>query len=89
MVTVTVLRPFRDFSKRCDRNAGDTFTATEERARQIDAKLPGYITYSVEMDEPNLAEMTVAQLRSVAKERGVKLAAGAKKAEILDALSKE
>jgi len=88
MATVTVLKPFRDFAERCDRVEGETFEATEERARQIDAKLPGYIAYVIN-EEVDLSKMTVAQLRGLAEDRGVNLPVGAKKAEIIDALTRE
>lgn len=47
MVTVLVLKPFRDLKEpdrsRRDRKPGDTFEATEKRFAEISAKLPGYV----------------------------------------------
>lgn len=85
MTTVTVLKPFRDFAKHRDRVVGETFKTTEERARQIDAKLPGYIAYVVE-EKVDLSEMTVAQLKELAAERGVCVPRAAKKAQIIELL---
>lgn len=85
MTTVTVLKPFRDFAKHRDRVVGETFKATEERARQIDAKLPGYIAYVVE-ESVDLSKMTVAQLKELAAERGIEVPSGAKKAQLVSLL---
>lgn len=96
MVLVTVLRRFRDFVAKCDRNVGDKFAATEKRAEYIDAKLPGYITFEpIEPDvadatepesEPeraDLSKLTVATLKTLAKERGIDVPKSAKKAQIV------
>lgn len=92
-VTVTVLRRFEDYAERCDREVGEEFEATVERAEEIDAKLPGYIR--ILRDEapaeqlPELSELSVAQLKALAKERGITIPAGTKKAGIVDILTKE
>lgn len=95
MVLVTVLRRFADFVAKCDRNVGDQFEATEKRAAYIDAKLPGYITYTPIVEEPekeeepvenqqvDLSKLTVAMLKTLAKERGIDVPKGAKKAQII------
>lgn len=94
MVLVTVLRRFRDFVAKCDRNVGDQFEATEKRAAFIDAKLPGYIEYAPiahepepeKADEPeqvDLSKLTVASLKTLAKERGIEVPKSAKKAQII------
>lgn len=95
MMTVTVLKPFRDFAKHRNRVIGETFEATKKRAAYIDAKLPGYITYTPIADEPkkeeepvadpqvDLSKLTVATLKTLAKERGIDVPKGAKKAQII------
>ena len=45
MVNVTVLRSFRDYVEHVNREPGDVFRATEERAASIADKLPGFIAY--------------------------------------------
>ena len=72
MVRVTVLRRFRDFVAKCDRQPGDTFEATERRAAFIDTKLPGYITYEViaeEKPEPELVEEAAHEAEPVADQQ--------------------
>lgn len=94
MVSVTVIRPFWDRMARRDRRAGEVFEATEGRASQIAATLPGYVTWGTEAelvadetsDEPGLDSMTVAQLRALAAERGIELPKGAKKAQIIETI---
>lgn len=102
MVLVTVLRRFRDFVAKCDRNVGDKFEATEKRAEYIDAKLPGYITFEPiepdvtdvaepepeqepehEQEQVDLSKLTVATLKTLAKERGIDVPKSAKKAQIV------
>lgn len=90
MVTVRVLRPFRDLKAHVNREAGDTFEATGERAAYIDAALPGYVEVMAAAADraaaADLSGMTVSQLRALASERGVALPKGARKADIIEAL---
>ena len=97
MVKVTTLKPFYDLKCHVDRNVGDTFTASERRAEQICFALPGYISYepvidgkedATTSDEPavDVSNMTVAQLKAYAREVGVSIPSGAKKAEIIATL---
>lgn len=94
MVKVTTLKPFYDLKCHVDRNVGDTFTASERRAEQICFALPGYVTFeqsdadkeeSPKVEEPavDVSNMTVAQLKAYAREVGVSIPSGAKKAEII------
>lgn len=86
MVTVTVLKPFYDLHLHADHRPGDTFEATEERAKHIDSVLPGYISYEAKEDYEN---MTLQQLSALAKERGVMPKGRATKAALIEILSKE
>lgn len=46
MVAVNVNRVFYDRQAKVTRRVGDTFDATEERAEELSAALPGYVTVS-------------------------------------------
>jgi len=83
-MVVKVLKPFRDLKANVDREAGDEFAASRSRAEEIARKLPGYVEV---LDEPkeDLSAMSVAQLRRLAAERGVKVT-GTKKADYVAAL---
>jgi len=83
-MVVKVLKPFRDLKANADREAGDEFAASRSRAEEIARKLPGYVEV---LDEPkeDLSAMSVAQLRKLAAERGVKVT-GTKKADYVAAL---
>ena len=78
MVEVQVVKAFRDVVEHVDRHAGDTFEATEERAEFIARKLPGYI----EVTQTDYAALPIADLRRLAKERGITVPKGAGKADI-------
>ena len=82
MVKVTVVGRFWDRQAHVNRFPGDVFEATEDRAKEIDSLIPGYITFS-DVESDDLSALKVADLRSIAKERGVKLPAGANKSEII------
>ena len=84
MARITVLRGFRDLKEHVSRKAGDTFSASDERAQEIADALPGYIEW--EASEEDLSNLRVADLRKVAKERGVALPKNASKAQILEKL---
>ena len=87
MVTVKVIRGFRDLREHVDREAGSTFVASLARAEEIAARLPGYVTYEAAPDEaPDLKSLTVAQLRSLAGERGVTIPKNANKARLIELL---
>ena len=91
MVIVTVRRGFLDLHTKLSqrhhvyRSANDTFEATEERAREIDEKLPGYITYEPVPEDAGagLAALTVKELKALASERGVAIPKNANKDKIL------
>lgn len=92
MVKVTVVGRFWDRQAHVNRFPGDVFEATEDRAKEIDSLIPGYITFSdvesedlsvSDVESEDLSALKVADLRSIAKERGVKLPAGANKSEII------
>jgi len=92
MVTVTVLKPFYDLVERCNREEGDEFEATEERAEHIDAALPTYITYAAtdgEGADIDLKKMTNPQLAALAKERGIEVKGHPTKAKLIELLSEE
>lgn len=84
MVTVTVIIPFRDTTEHVGRRKGDTFTTTEERAKQIAARLPGYISYKNEGSD--LSSLDLDELRAIAEERGVEVPKRAGKAKLLSLL---
>ena len=99
MVEVKTLKLFWDKKAKKNRKPGDVFEATEARAKEIDAKIPGYISYApvesaesvVETPaepEEDLAGMTVAKLKALCAERGIDVPKYAKKAELV-ALLKE
>ena len=86
MVTITVIRAFRDVQVHADRREGDTFDATEERARQIDAKLPGYITYKTNEPKSDYDGLSVEELRAMCAESGIEVPKRAGKAKLLSLL---
>lgn len=86
MVNIIVLKPFYDLSKKVDRKVGDVFDATEERAAQIEAALPGYVSVEKPVD---YNQMTAQQLIALAKERGVMPKGRVSKAQLIEILSKE
>lgn len=86
MVNVTVTKAFRDLKEHVDRKAGETFEATEERAAQIDAALPGYISIA---KTASLSGLTVSQLRAQCAELGIDVPKGAKKADLVALLQQE
>ena len=62
MVAVTTSAPFWDREAKVTRRAGETFDATAERAAEIQAALPGYVTVA---DKP--APKKAATRRRTAK----------------------
>jgi hypothetical protein len=86
MVTVTVLSPFRDTTEHVGRKVGDTFTATEERAAEISAKLPGYVKYEKAERGDGLSELSIDELRAIAEERGIEVPKRGGKAKLLSLL---
>ena len=88
MVNITVLKPFYDLKAHTNRMPGDTFEATEKRAAQILAALPGYV--AIKEPEPvDYASMTAQQLTALAKERGVLPRGRVSKATLVKILSEE
>lgn len=45
MVSVTCKRAFHDLRADVDRNPGDKWDATKERAEEIERRIPGFIEY--------------------------------------------
>ena len=82
MARLTALTDFYDLKVHVWRRAGDTFDVTEERAEQIIGTLPHSVAYVAEA-KPDLASMTLAELRELASKRGVELPKGARKATII------
>ena len=62
---------------------GEEMTEEEAAARGLAASA------EPEPEEPQLEELTVAQLREIAEQEGVEVPAKAKKAEIIDAINGE
>lgn len=85
MVELTVTRAFRDLKEHVDRNPGDVFDATEERAAEIDAALPGYVTIGGRKGD-ELDGMTATELRALAESRGIEVPKGARKTQIVQLL---
>lgn len=87
MVNVRVLKPFVDLKARIDREPGDVFAATEERAAEIDERLPGFVSIEKPEDkkpeQPDYSKLTVVQLKGLCDERGLDVPKGAKKADIV------
>lgn len=90
MVTVTVKRYFWDVSAKTRRREGDTFIATVGRAREIDQKLPGYITYTEgkpdESGDSSLSSLDTQELRAMAAERGIEVPKRASRQKIIELL---
>lgn len=85
MVTLTTSRRFYDLKAHRWRTPGEEFTASEERAAQIEAALPGFAVV-LEPEAPDLSEMTVSQLREMCAERGIRVPRQAKKEDIIELL---
>lgn len=95
MVTVTVVKGFWDSLEKTSRGPRTKFQATLKRAEEISSKLPGYVRFDAseepkadeepKPEEPkqDLNALKVTELRAIAKERGVKIPAGAKKSDIV------
>lgn len=99
MVEVTVLKRFYDLVERVDREVGERFEVDDERATHLDFVLPGYVSLSLRYDkEPVEAErpsdepqedyskLSVARLKELCAERGIKVPSGARKAQIVSLL---
>lgn len=84
MVAVTVKRHFWDISAKTKRREGDTFTTTPERAKEIDQKLPGYITFTEEAKGSSLSSLGVQELRAIAAERGIEVPKRASKNQLIE-----
>lgn len=78
-----VLIGFWDLREHRQRNIGDEFEVTEERATEIMGIIPGYVE-AVEPPAVGLEAMTVAELRSLAKERGIQLPKNATKTKLVE-----
>ena len=72
MVVVTVIKSFYDLNRHKSRNVGDRFEATEGRAAQIAAALPGYVIYEAAESAQSAQEKAIVpepgQTESVAAE---------------------
>lgn len=82
MAKVCVLKPFRDLLERCDRQVGEEFECTVERAQYIAAKLPGYIDILV-TDEVDYTALKNDELIELCKERGIEVPRNARKAHLI------
>ena len=69
--------------KKADKKAAKS-TASSKEDKKDDVKK----STTAKSDDADLSKMTVAELKDLAKERGVKLPAGARKAEIIEAIEK-
>lgn len=83
MVMVKVLSPFYDLVEKVDRQAGDSFEATDDRAKHLlDVLGDAY----VEIGTPNLGGLTKQQLVELAAERGIEVPKQATKAQVIELL---
>ena len=90
MVTVTVLKGFRDLKRHVSRKPGDMFEATEERAAHLAAALPGFVSYeAAEGPKVDYSKLTVAKLKALCEERKIAVPPKAKKADLIALLDKE
>ena len=89
MATVRVIVPFFDLKAREDRRVGDTFEVTEGRLAAINGTSNGVLVEVVGGDDEGLDGMTLAQLKSLATERGVTVKGRVTKARLIEALGKE
>lgn len=97
MTRVTVLRRFTDLVERCSRMEGDVFEVTDERASQLEKRLPvGYVSLeriasevAEESDAPDYASMTKAELVAACGDRGIEVPKRATKAALVKLLSEE
>ena len=93
MTMVKVLMQFWDLEERCVRNPGDEFVATEERALEIQGKLPDYVElYDPDVDagdgvavrgDTDYQDLKVTQLKELCAERGIEVPKGAKKPDLI------
>ncbi len=104
MISVNVLADFYDLKAHKWRRKGNSFKATDERAAQLRAVLPGYTSSEeepkeVESPQPevekveapkeqDLSKLTNPQLKALCEQRGIAVPKRAKK-EVLLALLKE
>ncbi len=87
MATVRVLRPFRDLKEHQDREPGDEFFATDDRASEIAERLPGYVEVTGDPEpEKDLASMTKSDLLKAAASRGISVSPKATKQTIIELL---
>ncbi len=98
-MTATTIRPFRHANTGITYLVGDEFEGTDEQARELCAK--GFLAISddsvpegdpegglaePEEEEVSLEDMTVAQLRAICDEYGIKVPARAKKENLVAAV---
>ena len=81
MVTVRVLKRFKDQIAKEWRMPGDEFVVTNHRAEAIASKLPGYVEIVVET--PDYDSMTNPELYKALMAMGITPPKRAKKAELL------
>ena len=95
MATVNVLRAFYDKGARRKRMPGDVFATSNERAREIESKLPQHVsvTYEpqveVETSAKDYSSLTKAELQALCDERGITYAKNASKAKLIGLLGGE
>ena len=95
MATVTVLRVFWDLKARRKRVPGDVFEASEDRAADLESRLPQHVavTYKpqveAETSTKDYASLTKAELQALCDERGIAYAKNASKAKLVGLLGGE
>lgn len=93
MATVRVLKRFWDRKRKVTRNPGDAFDESNERAAEIQSRLPGYVDVTIDVAAPaeqgaadtttDYSEMSSQELRSLCAERGIDVPKRAKKAQLI------
>ena len=73
---------FWDMKARRKRSPGDVFTANDDRASELESKLPQHVT--VTYDAPvDYSKMSVKELKAIADERGIAYARSTTKAKLI------
>ena len=95
MATVTVLRVFWDLKARRKRVPGDVFSASEDRASELEAKLPQHVTVTheepqsqVEVEALDYESLSKTELQALCDERGIAYAKSATKAKLVALLER-
>lgn len=87
MATVRVLRVFYDLKAQRRRRPSDVFTVTDERAREIESKVPQHVAVTYDEQAEAVAhdysKMTSAQLRTLCREAGIEPPKRATKSQLI------